>query len=451
MSRAFLDELAWRDLIFQESDREGLGAFLEEGPQSLYAGFDPTADSLHVGNLIPLLTLRRFQLAGHIPIALVGGATGLIGDPSGKSAERNLSDRDVVAAWCERFQTQIAHFLDFSPGPFRATLVDNYSWISSLSALDFLRDVGKHFSVNAMMAKESVSSRLDREHGGISYTEFSYMILQAYDFYHLAKTYGCRFQVGGSDQWGNMVAGIDLIRRKLGLPAYVFTVPLVTTADGKKFGKSEGNAVWIDPEKTSPYAFYQYWINTHDDDVGRFLRLFTFLRREEIEELEERTKAHPERREGQRRLAEEMTRLVHGESELDQVVRASRALFGKGALDEVEPRILKAAVSSAPTLHYGSLEAVPEVPIVLADLGLARSRSDARRLISGGGLYINNRRFERGTTRLTGDDFIRGELCVIRRGNKTYGIVHIGESIDANASERNGDSSDTVEVRGEGK
>lgn len=342
-----LDDLAWRGLIAQSTDLDELRALLAAGPVTLYCGFDPTAPSLHLGNLIQILTLRRFQQAGHRPIGLVGGATGLIGDPSGKSAERVLNSEDTVAAWVERVRGQVSTFLDFHDGPTGATMVSNLDWTGPMSAIEFLRDIGKHFPVNRMLARETVKARLETT--GMSYTEFSYVLLQSMDFLELYRRHGCLLQTGGSDQWGNLTAGVDLIRRVEGGSAHALTTPLLTKADGSKFGKTAGGETyWLDPELTSPYAFYQFWINADDRDVEKFLKFFSLRPREEIEDLVKQGADRPAARAPQRALAEEMTTLVHGADETARVIAASRALFGQGALEELDERTLKAALAEVP-------------------------------------------------------------------------------------------------------
>jgi tyrosyl-tRNA synthetase len=331
---AIIDELQARELVFQLAGDDELKRHLADGSRTVYCGFDPTADSLHIGSLVPLLMLRRFQLAGHKPIALVGGATGLVGDPSFKAQERQLNTADVVADWVEKIRLQLAAFIDFDSGATSAELVNNLDWTAGLSVLDFLRDVGKHFSVNAMIQKESVRQRLEREGSGISFTEFSYMILQSYDFAELNRRYGCTLQVGGSDQWGNITGGIDLTRRLNGSQVYGLTMPLVTKADGSKFGKTETGTVWLDPARTSPYAFYQFWLNTADADVYRFLRYFSFLDVKRIDEIEAADRERQGRPEAQGVLAEEVTRLVHGEAGLDAARRITESLFS-GATDSL--------------------------------------------------------------------------------------------------------------------
>lgn len=418
------DDLRWRNLIFQESDPEGIPQLLATPGQTLYCGFDPTASSLHIGSLLPLLNLRRFQLAGHKPIALVGGATGLIGDPSGKTAERTLNTKEVVEEYVEGIRGQIERILD-PTGSSGVIVVNNHDWIGPITMIEFLRDVGKHFSVNMMIAKESVQSRLSREEVGISYTEFSYMLLQSYDAYHLYKEYGCKLQIGGADQWGNMTGGIELVRRKLGEQAYCMTFPLITTASGQKFGKSEAGAIWLDPERTSPYALYQYFVNTDDRDVVKYLRYFTLLDREEILDLEHKAETQPERREAQRRLAHEVTTLVHSKDEADKVVAASQALFGGGELAEVDLKTLLAAVESAPSVNYDSIDTVPDITQLVVDSGLIASKSEARRQIQSGGVYVNNERVSDIDFKPEANSFIHGTLMLLRRGKKNYAVIKL--------------------------
>jgi tyrosyl-tRNA synthetase len=342
-----LDELTWRGLIAVSTDLDDLRKELDAGPVTFYGGFDPTAPGLHIGNLVLLLTMRRFQLAGHRPIGLVGGATGLIGDPSGKSAERILNPREVVADWVDRIRGEVGRFLDLTPGTTGALVVSNLDWTEGLSALEFLRDIGKHFPVSQMLARESVRARL--EAGGISYTEFSYQILQAFDFLELRRRHDCVLQLGGSDQWGNLVAGVDLIRRVTGDSAHALATPLITKPDGTKYGKTEGGAVWLSPELMSPYAFYQFWINRTDAEVPGLLRVFTFLSRGEIEDLERDLAERPAARAAQRVLADEMTTLVHGAQECARVVAASQALFGQGDLRALDEQTLAAALAEVPS------------------------------------------------------------------------------------------------------
>ncbi|MFG1701205.1 tyrosine--tRNA ligase [Nonomuraea sp. NPDC049309] len=417
----FLDDLAWRGLIAQSTDLDALRASMAKGPITLYCGFDPTAPSLHVGHFVPLLTLRRFQQAGHRPIGLVGGATGLIGDPSGRNTERSLNDVDVVAGWVERLRGQVGRFLDFDAQPNAALLVSNLDWTGKLTAIEFLRDIGKHFPVNRMLARESVSARLAGE--GLSYTEFSYQILQSYDFLELYRRYNCTLQIGGSDQWGNITAGADLIRRVEGGHVHVMTLPLITKADGTKFGKTAGGALWLDPEMTSPYAFYQYFLNSDDRDVIHYLKVFTFRSREEIEELEKAVAERPFAREAQRVLAADLTELLHGKEELDAVVAASKALFGQGALEELPAATLGAALAEVPKADIPAL-GVPYVDL-LAQSGIVESKSAARRVIKEGGAYLNNRKITDEAYVPGPEDLLAGKYMVLRRGKKSIGGVEV--------------------------
>ncbi|MEV5413502.1 tyrosine--tRNA ligase [Thermopolyspora sp. NPDC052614] len=416
-----LDELEWRDVLAQTTDADALRKALAEGPITVYAGFDPTAPSLHVGNLATLLILTRFQRFGHRPIGLVGGATGLIGDPSGRNEERSLNPTEVVAEWVRRIRVQVEKFLDFTPGPNAATLVSNLDWTAQLSAIDFLRDIGKHFPVNRMLARESVAARLSGE--GLSYTEFSYQILQSYDYLELYRRYGCTLQVGGSDQWGNITAGCELIRRVTGGHAHALTGKLITKADGTKFGKTAGGSVWLDGELTSPYAFYQYWLNADDRDVIRFLKVFTFRDREEIEELEKAVADRPAAREAQRALAEDLTRLVHGDEEVARVQAASRALFGQGALSELDERTLRAALAEVPRAEVTSLD-VPIIDLFAAS-GLVESKSAARRTVKEGGAYLNNTKITDESYVPTREDLLCGRFLVLRRGKRSIGGVEV--------------------------
>ncbi|MEN3541116.1 tyrosine--tRNA ligase [Microbispora sp. ZYX-F-249] len=416
-----LDELEWRDVIAQTTDIDALRKALADGPITVYAGFDPTAPSLHMGNLATLLILTRFQRAGHRPIGLVGGATGLIGDPSGRSTERALNSSDIVAEWLSRIRVQVEKFLSFEEGPTAATLVSNLDWTAQLSAIDFLRDVGKHFPVNRMLARESVSARLAGE--GLSYTEFSYQILQANDYLELYRRHGCTLQLGGSDQWGNITAGVDLIRRVEGGHVHALTGKLITKADGTKFGKTAGGAVWLDPALTSPYAFYQYWLNADDRDVVRFLKVFTFRTREEIEELEKAVAERPAAREAQRALAEDLTTMVHGADELARVIAASRALFGQGSLADLDARTLESALAEVPKAVVPALGA-PYVEL-LAESGLVESKSAARRAVKEGGAYLNNTKITDEEYVPSADDLLHGRFLVLRRGKKTVGGVEI--------------------------
>ncbi|GIH53006.1 tyrosine--tRNA ligase [Microbispora rosea subsp. rosea] len=416
-----LDELEWRDVIAQTTDIDALRKALADGPITVYAGFDPTAPSLHVGNLATLLILTRFQRAGHRPIGLVGGATGLIGDPSGRSTERALNSSDIVAEWVSRIRVQVEKFLSFEEGPTAAALVSNLDWTANLSAIDFLRDIGKHFPVNRMLARESVSARLAGE--GLSYTEFSYQILQANDYLELHRRHGCTLQLGGSDQWGNITAGVDLIRRVEGAHVHALTGKLITKADGTKFGKTAGGAVWLDPALTSSYAFYQYWLNADDRDVVRFLKVFTFRTREEIDELEKAVAERPAAREAQRALAEDLTTLVHGSDELARVIAASRALFGQGSLAELDARTLESALAEVPKAVVPTLGA-PYVEL-LAQSGLVESKSAARRAVKEGGAYLNNTKITDEEYVPSVDDLLHGRFLVLRRGKKTVGGVEV--------------------------
>ncbi|WP_119730756.1 tyrosine--tRNA ligase [Thermomonospora amylolytica] len=418
-----LADLAWRDLIAQSTDLDELRALLAAGPVTLYCGFDPTAPSLHLGNLMQILTLRRFQLAGHRPIGLVGGATGLIGDPSGKTAERTLNSPEVVAGWVERIRGQVARFLDFDEGPTGALIVSNLDWTGPMTAIEFLRDIGKHFPVNRMLARETVKTRL--ESTGMSYTEFSYVLLQSMDFLELYRRYGCRLQTGGSDQWGNLTAGVDLIRRVEGGTAHALTTPLLTKADGSKFGKTAGGETyWLDPELTSPYAFYQFWFNADDRDVEKFLKVFSFRSREEIEHLVKESAERPAARVAQRALAEELTTLVHGADECAKVIAASRALFGQGSLEELDERTLAAALSEVPHTEVPPGD-LPPVADLLAASGLCKSKSEARRAIAQGGAYLNNAKVLSEDAAPASDDLLHGRFLVLRRGKRNVGVVEV--------------------------
>ncbi len=419
-----VEDLQWRGLLADCTDLDALTKRLSEGPLALYCGFDPTGDSLHVGHLMGQLTLRRFQLAGHHPIALAGGATGMIGDPSGKSAERNLLTREQLAYNVSCIKHQLARLLDFNAQGNPARLVDNADWTAPLSYLDFLRDVGKFFSLNVMLAKESVRTRMEGD-SGISYTEFSYQLLQAYDFFHLRKTYNCELQIGGSDQWGNITAGTDFIRKKLGLAAWGWTFPLITKADGTKFGKTEGGAVWLDPKKTSPYKLYQFFVNTEDAKVSEYLRKFTFLSRPEIEELEAKHAANPGAREAHRALAREVTRLVHGQAALDAALKASEILFGAEIGDTPE-ETFRDVVGEVPTKDFerAKLEGAG-TPIIdlLIHTGLCPSKGQARKDVEGGGIYLNNIRVSEIARVVTVSDLLYGKYVLLRKGKKTYTVV----------------------------
>lgn len=418
MSTGILDELDWRGLIAQSTDREALAAATTDGPLTLYAGFDPTAPSLHAGHLVPLLTLRRFQQAGHRPIVLAGGATGMIGDPR-DNGERTMNTADTVADWSERIRGQLERFVEFNDSGNGAIVENNLSWTGPMSAIEFLRDLGKHFSVNVMLDRDTIKRRLEGD--GISYTEFSYMLLQANDFVELHKKHGCSLQIGGSDQWGNIIAGVRLVRQKLGATAHALTVPLVTSADGKKFGKSTGGGnLWLDPELTSPYAWYQYFVNAADADVVGYLRWFTFLSADELGELATATAERPHERAAQRRLARELTTLVHGQAATDAVELASQALFGRAELRDLDASTLAAALTEASNGQVAEL--APGGPDGITDLlvatGLSKSRGEARRTVAEGGVYVNNARVESDEWVPQPTDFLGDRWLVLRRGKR---------------------------------
>jgi tyrosyl-tRNA synthetase len=419
-----LEDLQWRGLHADCTDLPGLTARLNAGPATLYAGFDPTADSLHVGNLVPLFALRRFQLAGHHPIALAGGATGMIGDPSGKSAERNLLTIDQISHNIAGVKAQLAKFLDFEVKTNPARLVNNHDWFASISFLEFLREVGKHFPVNWMIAKDSVRTRMEGE-TGISYTEFSYMLLQAYDFYHLRKTAGCEIQVGATDQWGNITAGTELIRRKAGASVWGLTFPLLTKSDGTKYGKSASGAVYLDPKVTSTYRFYQFFVQAEDSDVSKLLRVLTFLPWEEIEALEHGVTANPGTRVAQKRLAREMTTLVHGPSACDDAVRASELLFGGDAAGVSESSLREIAAEVPGKELPRATFAANGVNIVelLASCGLSPSKGQARKDIEAGGIYVNNGRVTDVARSVGESDLLHGAFVLLRKGKRNYLLV----------------------------
>ena len=418
MTARILDDLAWRGLIANSTDPSALGDELAAGEITFYCGFDPTAPSLQFGNLMQLVTMRRLQLDGHLPIVVVGGATGLIGDPSGRSTERSLNEAEVVADWAARIRAQVERLLDFSgPGP--ARIVNNLEWTAGLSTLDFLRDVGKHFSVNRMLDKESVSARLQGP--GISFTEFSYQVLQAFDYLELFRRYGCRLQTGGSDQWGNLTAGVDLIRRVTGTTVHALVTPLITKADGTKYGATADGALWIDPELTSPYAFYQYFLNADDADVGALLRIFSFRSRVEIEALEAEVAQRPEGRAAQQALATELTGMVHGTEAAIQAASASAALFGRGELEALEAEVLAAALSELPQAEVG--DAMPTIGDLLVATGLAESRTAARRTVADGGAYLNNRRVADPELVPAETDLLHGRWLLLRRGKRSLAAV----------------------------
>ncbi|PSK91399.1 tyrosyl-tRNA synthetase [Haloactinopolyspora alba] len=420
-----LDELHWRGLIAESTDEQALRAELAAGPITYYCGFDPTAPSLHIGNLVQLLAMSRFQQAGNTPLALVGGATGLIGDPK-MTGERTLNDRDTVAGWVERIRRQIEPLLDFE-GTYAARMVNNLDWTAELSAIDFLRDVGKHFRVGRMIAKESVSARLNSEQG-ISFAEFSYQILQGMDFLELYRRYGCRMQTGGHDQWGNLTSGVDLVHRVERDSVHAVATPLITKADGTKFGKTEAGTVWLDPTMTSPYAFYQFWVNADDRDVVSYLKVFSFRDRDQIAELENEVAQRPAARAAQRALAEDVTAMVHGPTETAKAVAASRALFGMGALEELEADTLRAALDEAGAARLPVGDELPTYVELLSEAGVVDSRSAARRALTDGGAYINNRRLPAETApdaRPERDELLHGRWLVLRRGKRTVGGVEL--------------------------
>lgn len=426
MTDIFAD-LQWRGLIHQTTDDNNLQKWLNEKPRTMYIGFDPTADSMHVGSLLQVMTLRRFQKAGHKPIALVGGATGMIGDPSGKSKERSLLTSDVLEQNVAGIKSQMQRFLDFD-GDEGAQLVNNFDWMSGFSYLEFLRDIGKNFPVNVMMSKDSVKSRLGREDTGISYTEFSYMLLQAYDFVHLNQHFGCELQVGGSDQWGNITAGIDLGRRMHQVQLYGITSPLLTKSDGTKMGKTESGAVWLDADKTSPYQFYQYWINVDDADAGKCLRFLTELSREEIESLDNSRETDPAKRESQTALATALTKMVHGEEGLKTAEQAKQVFFGGGSLDGLDSKSLEQIFADVPSCElprsdfgsdgYSLIDA-------LAASGLCKSKGEARRTIQEGGANVNNQRVNDIEAKLTEADLVTESIVVLRRGKKKYALLRL--------------------------
>ncbi|KAA0917369.1 tyrosine--tRNA ligase [Dietzia sp. ANT_WB102] len=422
MTNNILDELQWRGLIAQSTDLDALRSHLDEGAVSLYCGFDPTGPSLHAGHLIPLLTLRRFQLAGHRPIVLAGGATGMIGDPR-DVGERVMNTSDTVAEWTERIAGQLERFVDLTESTTGARVVNNMQWTGHMTVIEFLRDVGKHFSLNTMLGRDTVKRRLEGE--GISFTEFSYMLLQANDFVQLRRNMDCTLQIGGSDQWGNIVGGVDLNRRIDGEVVHAMTVPLVTSSDGKKFGKSTGGgSLWLDPAMTSPYTWYQYFLNTTDADVVRYLRWFSFLGKDEIDELEELTREKPHLRSAQKRLAEEMTTLVHGVAATESVQAAAQALFGRGEISGLDEATLAAALDDAGTVEVGREDPATIVDLLAAS-GLCESKGAARRAVGEGGAYVNNERVSDPEWTPTAADFLHGSWLVLRRGKKSFAGVRV--------------------------
>jgi len=422
MSSALLDDLQWRKSIAQTTDRAELTSYLDGGSRSVYLGVDPTAPSMHLGNLVALTVLRRFQLAGHKPIAFVGGATGLVGDPSGRNSERTLNDVEIVEKWVGKIRAQLEGFLDFS-GSNAAVMANNLDWTAPVSALQFLRDIGKHFSVNQMLARESVSARL--EAGGISYTEFSYQVLQAFDFLELYRRNNCALQIGGSDQWGNIVAGVDLIRRVESKTAHALTIPLMEKSDGTKFGKTASGAIWLDPEMTSPYAFFQFFLNSDDRDVENLLRTFSFKSHEELEALFDSLKTNPGAREAHRALAREVTSLIHGESQTHKVENAAKALFGQSEIRELDLETLTSALGELPRTTIAKGAPIPTWVDLIVASGVVDSKSAARRVIKEGGAYINNEK-------IAGEDFapslehlLHGRFIVLRKGKRDLAAVEV--------------------------
>jgi len=417
-----LDDLKWRGLIAQTTDESALRDALKK-PITVYLGTDPTAPSIHVGNLVVLLVLRRFQLAGHHTIPLVGGATGLVGDPSGKNEERTLNTTDIVEHWVSRIKGQLSKFMDFEVATNPAKMANNLDWTAPLSAIEFLRDVGKHFSVNQMLSKDAVASRLEKD--GISYTEFSYQVLQAFDYLELYRRHQCTLQIGGSDQWGNITAGLDLIRRVEGGTAHALTVPLLTKADGTKFGKTAGGSVWIDPEMTSPYAFFQYWLNSDDKDVIKFLKVFSFKSRSEIEEIEKAHLENPGARSAHRELARELTALVHSPEIAERVEAAAKALFGQGDISELDEATLTAALAELPKATVKKGEEIPTWVDLLAASGVVDSKSAARRIVKEGGAYLNNEKISGEDFRLEKSHFLCGKYAVLRKGKRDLAAVEL--------------------------
>ncbi len=413
-----LKDLEERGLLYQTTDREELEKRLSVGPISLYIGFDPTADSLHIGNLLPILGLRRFQIAGHTPIAVAGGGTGLIGDPSGKNLERTLNSEKIVDEWTERVKKQLIQFLDFNSKKNPAKIINNYDWLSKLKTIEFLRDIGKHFSVNNMISKESVKSRLE---AGISYTEFSYMILQAYDFLNLYQNHNCEMQAGGSDQWGNIVAGVDLIRKIEGGTAYGLTFPLVTKSDNIKFGKTEAGTIWLDPKKTTPYQFYQFWINTNDEDIIKFLKYFTFLDKDKILDLGEKTKKAPEKREAQYILAKEITSLVHGEEETIKAEKISQALF-YGKIKSLSEKEIEEGFKDIPSTLVRGKKEIKITDLVL-EAGVSFSKRQAKEDVKNGAISINGEIYTETDKIVSASEKLFGKYIIIRKGKRNYFLV----------------------------
>jgi tyrosyl-tRNA synthetase len=424
MSKALLDDLTWRGSIAQSTDRAELEKYLSSPGASLYLGFDPTAPSLHIGNLVPLTLLRRFQLAGYKPIALVGGATGLVGDPSGRSAERSLNEADLVADWVDRIRKQLEGFLDFT-GKNAAIMANNLDWTAPVSAIEFLRDIGKHFSVNQMLTKDSVASRL--ESGGISYTEFSYQVMQAFDYLELFRRHNCALQIGGSDQWGNIVAGVDLIRRVEAKSAHALTIPLLAKADGTKFGKTAEGAIWLDPTMTSAYALFQFFLNSDDRDVEQLLKTFSFKSRSELEALFESLKTNPGAREAHRELAREVTTLLHGADQAQKVEVAAKALFGQGEIRDLDIETLKSALAELPKSRIKKGEEIPSWVDLVTSSGVVESKSAARRVIKEGGAYLNNEKISGEDFTPKSSDLLHGQFLLLRKGKRDLVAVEITE------------------------
>ncbi len=422
MSNPLLEDLEWRGLIAQSTDRKELEQALAK-PMSLYLGFDPTAPSLHVGNLVVLLVLRRFQLAGHRPIPLVGGATGLVGDPSGRSEERSLNDEQVVAEWVSKIKKQLEKIIDFSDKKNSAVMANNLDWTKPVSALEFLRDIGKHFSVNQMLAKDSVANRLAT--AGISYTEFSYQVLQAFDFLELYRRHECKLQIGGSDQWGNIVAGLDLIRKVEGGAAHALTVPLLAKADGSKFGKTAGGSIWLDPQMTSAYEFFQYWLNSDDADMPKLLKVFSMKSRAEIERLIETVKTNPGAREAHRELARELTTMIHGEQMAQKVELAGKALFGHSDISELDLATLDSALAQLPRTQIAKGQPLPTWVDLLAATGVVDSKSAARRIVKEGGAYLNNQKVENEDFTPSKADLLHGKYLLLRKGKRDLAAVEV--------------------------
>lgn len=422
MSNPLLEDLEWRGLIAQSTDRKELEQALAK-PMSLYLGFDPTAPSLHVGNLVVLLVLRRFQLAGHRPIPLVGGATGLVGDPSGRSEERSLNDEQVVAEWVSKIKKQLEKIIDFSDKKTGAVMANNLDWTKPVSALEFLRDIGKHFSVNQMLAKDSVANRLAT--AGISYTEFSYQVLQAFDFLELYRRHECKLQIGGSDQWGNIVAGLDLIRKVEGGAAHALTVPLLAKADGSKFGKTAGGSIWLDPQMTSAYEFFQYWLNSDDADMPKLLKVFSMKSRAEVERLIETVKTNPGAREAHRELARELTTMIHGEQMAQKVELAAKALFGHSDISELDLATLDSALAQLPRTQIAKGQPLPTWVDLLAATGVVDSKSAARRIVKEGGAYLNNQKVENEDFAPSKADLLHGKYLLLRKGKRDLAAVEV--------------------------